>query len=862
MAVETTVTYDGPLSANGVTVAFPFTFKAMAAEEIALAVYDADDLAVDVENLPDYTVTLADPGGTVTFDTAPANGLSIYILSSPAFTQEIEFENGSRWLAGPVNEANDRAAVRALANRRDIDRAVLLPPGDEGVELPRGSGPTLYTSVNTLAAIASDITTVAENVPIIDIVATNLDGSNTIGTVATNIANVNAVGGSIANVNTVAGIAANVTTVAGIAANVTTVAGAAAHVATLAPIAANITTVAGIAANVTTVAGVSGHVTTLAPIAANITTVAGISANVTTVAGISVKVTTVADNIADVTTVADNIDAVNDAADNMAAIIAAPDAADRAETAADLAESYTGGVVEVVAGGEELVVRNERRERAARLRAEGFRFAKVIANLLESPDALINLLSFGEGVSLSYGPVSLALLSARREIALNFLAEAGQLEVPILKAGVIDAAEYVNTRVIQQETRRHEINMVVALGQSNSMFGYGGRTGSLVTNGYKFSTAGYNTYNLTSAPSRASLVPGDLTSQPTGSTLQGIQQRLLDADSPVPNPAQYRVFGTAPSTGGTPLSVSQALVDNAGVSGLTYLYADITEFLALAADSGWSSKILAFTYTGGEKDSESLMTRLTRAYAVDHLQITAEAMARTRTGQTDDVPLIISQMSSFNFNLGTAEPSTAYDPQVALGDYDAASLNYKILLACTTYFFDFSSPSHYTERFHRVLGQYYARAIYETVICGRTWEHVKPLASWRVGDAVYIKYQLGTGGTELLIDDSWVSDPGNYGFQLFEDDGTTEVTISAVEVLGDGCTVKLTCSTTPAAGWIMRYAFRFTEGYLTAADYGRLAGPRGCLRDNAGDTLTFEIGDGLGDWDAHNYAPIHDFVIS
>lgn len=56
-----------------------------------------------------YSVALDDDaGGTITFVAAPAAGHSLVVLSDPDFTQQIEFENGSRWLAGPVNEANDR----------------------------------------------------------------------------------------------------------------------------------------------------------------------------------------------------------------------------------------------------------------------------------------------------------------------------------------------------------------------------------------------------------------------------------------------------------------------------------------------------------------------------------------------------------------------------------------------------------------------------------------------------------------------------------------------------------------------------------------------------------------------------------
>ena len=122
-----------------------------------------DNSGVEV-GLPSFTAELSSAApavGSITFASAPADGTRIWIVSAPDYRQEIAFEDGSRWLAGPVNEANDRAALRSLALKRDTDRAVKLPVGETGITLPAGSGSTLYAAVSTLAEIAPDIETVA-----------------------------------------------------------------------------------------------------------------------------------------------------------------------------------------------------------------------------------------------------------------------------------------------------------------------------------------------------------------------------------------------------------------------------------------------------------------------------------------------------------------------------------------------------------------------------------------------------------------------------------------------------------------------------------------------------------------------------
>lgn len=138
MAVSTTNAISGPFTTNGVTVTFPFTFTAPSESEVAVFLRENDtDTAVSTSL---YSVTLgASGGGSVTFTTAPATGSDLYITLEPSFTQDIQFEDGSAWLASPVNNANDRAAARDQYLKRDLDRAFKFPFGEVGQSLPATS---------------------------------------------------------------------------------------------------------------------------------------------------------------------------------------------------------------------------------------------------------------------------------------------------------------------------------------------------------------------------------------------------------------------------------------------------------------------------------------------------------------------------------------------------------------------------------------------------------------------------------------------------------------------------------------------------------------------------------------------------
>lgn len=134
MAVSTTNGFDGPYLANGATTSFPFTFTAPSADEVAVLLRAADGAETVATG---YTVTLgSESGGSVVFSVAPASGVKVIPYLNPEFTQQVSFDDGSAWLAAPVNEGYDRSASRDQALKRDLGRAVLAPIDEAGTTLP------------------------------------------------------------------------------------------------------------------------------------------------------------------------------------------------------------------------------------------------------------------------------------------------------------------------------------------------------------------------------------------------------------------------------------------------------------------------------------------------------------------------------------------------------------------------------------------------------------------------------------------------------------------------------------------------------------------------------------------------------
>lgn len=151
MAVSTTDTYSGPYLANGVTVAFPFTFKAISADDVAVIFRNAAG-GETIANDADFAVALSADGGTVTFGTPPASAAGeIYIVSEPSFLQSVEFASGQPFLPSVVNAVNDRDVVRQLYLKDRADRAFTVPRGESA-----GSLPPLAQRVGMLASFSAD----------------------------------------------------------------------------------------------------------------------------------------------------------------------------------------------------------------------------------------------------------------------------------------------------------------------------------------------------------------------------------------------------------------------------------------------------------------------------------------------------------------------------------------------------------------------------------------------------------------------------------------------------------------------------------------------------------------------------------
>ena len=212
-----------------------------------------------------------------------------------------------------------------------------------------------------------------------------------------------------------------------------------------------------------------------------------------------------------------------------------------------------------------------------------------------------------------------------------------------------------------------------------------------------------------------------------------------------------------------------------------------------------------------------------------------EQDAASVTGQTNRVPMFHSQIAGYGFPGDPAAAEPYSDLAMLWAHENSAGSN---VLVMPKYFLDYSDGIHLTNYHYRVMGEYYAEAVYRQLY-GSGWEPLRPTAVTRTNAEVWVTFTGSEGG--LTLDTTTVSDPGNYGFTFTNNAGETN--ISSV-VVTNANTVVVTLSGTPTgANPLLRYAFN-----ATSTDHaGRLTGARGCLRDQRASVGTV-TGTNLYNW--------------
>lgn len=135
MAVETLAT---PLSYNGDGSTTDFTAPpVLDGADLTVSLVDAaGDVTAQTAGVDFTLVGSVSAGYLVRFGVAPATGLKVVIERDTPPTQPSRFKDLKRFPAGTTEKAFDRGALSVQDVRVLLQRALLVPPGEDGLSLP------------------------------------------------------------------------------------------------------------------------------------------------------------------------------------------------------------------------------------------------------------------------------------------------------------------------------------------------------------------------------------------------------------------------------------------------------------------------------------------------------------------------------------------------------------------------------------------------------------------------------------------------------------------------------------------------------------------------------------------------------
>ncbi|MEC5597386.1 sialate O-acetylesterase [Klebsiella pneumoniae] len=164
-----------------------------------------------------------------------------------------------------------------------------------------------------------------------------------------------------------------------------------------------------------------------------------------------------------------------------------------------------------------------------------------------------------------------------------------------------------------------------------------------------------------------------------------------------------------------------------------------------------------------------------------------------------------------------------YSPDIPQVQLLAANTNPYIFMACPTYVFPYNSDGvHMPGNSYRWMGCYFGKAIYH-ILTENAWKPLQPESVYRNGRVVTVVMHVPV--SPLVLDTDMVSNPGDYGFEVWGDTDGARKTIQSVTVSGNR--VKLVLDADPGQTVVVKYA-QGTQG----ANAGPTTGARGNLRDS------------------------------
>lgn len=307
----------------------------------------------------------------------------------------------------------------------------------------------------------------------------------------------------------------------------------------------------------------------------------------------------------------------------------------------------------------------------------------------------------------------------------------------------------------------------------------------------------------------------------------------------------FRFIGSAPGRGGRPIDQL-----NKGTEYYQYLIEHVQSAFNIAQLQGRSHNVQAMWWTQGEANSNNMTMDVYERKLVElHNDFSLDV--QSITGQKFK-PVFIS------YQVAAHRRYNSDYPEIALAQLNASNNHEQIYVACPMYFAEYNTDNlHLTAEGSRWLGKFYGKVYHKIVNEKQDWKPLQPKSITSQGKVIEVLFHLPEGGS-LKFDTDWVAAAPNMGFDIFDEQrGAHLDLIGSVTITGPD-RVRITLTSAPPSSARLTYAHgRFGD----PNEANRLTGPRGNLRDNAGDNDHYTDDSGAERY-MHNWCVMFDEALS
>jgi hypothetical protein len=253
---------------------------------------------------------------------------------------------------------------------------------------------------------------------------------------------------------------------------------------------------------------------------------------------------------------------------------------------------------------------------------------------------------------------------------------------------------------------------------------------------------------------------------------------------------------------------------------------------ALASQNGVTFSVPAILYVQGINDAGT--SEGTWNTALGTLQANLTSDINAITGGSGQIPILIVQYACWTSTVSWSQPQA---PPECEGMIDAYNANpTRILLIGNSYHIPYFSPTdgvHMVAQGYRMQGEELGRAISQLLSGGASSVNPPLFATAAAAHLTSLTVSFNNT-TQLVIDTSIVSDPGQYGLRLTDNSGFP-IALSSIAVSGTNEITATAASSLTAGG---TYNLGIANYGTVGNSAGPTTGPRSCIRDNAAESYS------------------------